>query len=202
MNDKITSAHDEIIKRVNNALGELATLMEQGSADNCYPWIVFSLDDTEYAINARYVLHVAALHELVPFSSAPAYCSGVIWDRNGIIHLLDLRVLLGRGDYLSAAAKKNSGLSMIIIIEPDGKRRGIIVDRIIVLEYGNTLIDAPANEDDIHSGYVKGALKYDSQKDPAFIISPESFNALEFEDQNAKINWKGYIDMEMKADDH
>lgn len=179
MGEAVVHIQDAAVKRINAYLGRLTKKLGQGYSEHDYPWIVFLLKNTEYAANAKHVMRVAVLYEIVPFADAPAYCPGVIWDHGGMIRLLDLRALLGQGDYLSALKNKNGSLPVIIVIGLDGKRRGIIVDEIVAVRYLGPLAEATANQN------------------TARIIKPESLRAVKFENADTKIAWSKRADIEL-----
>lgn len=198
MSDAAVHNQDVDAMEINTALGELAGTMGQDCPENDYPWLVFLLGNTQYAINARYVTRIAVLYELVPFADAPAYCPGVIWDRDGMIRLLDLRALFGEGNYLSAIDNVKNRLPLLLVIGLDGKRRGMIVDRIIAMGYSDALTEPFADQESALAGYVQGTVKYDQLKAPALVVSPDSFSSLEFENPNAKISWNERTDIILK----
>lgn len=196
MDKQVVRVQNESIKGLNNALSWLTKLLAEGHCVEDCPWIVFLLANTEYVINAQYVMRLAVLSEIVPVADAPAYCPGIIWDNVGMIRLLDLRVLLGQEDYLSAVKNnKNSGFPMIIVIGLGGKSRGIIVDEIIEMRYLGAFTEVSASRDAAQSRYIKGMAKYNRLKSSAYIIDPESFRTVKFENPDARIVWNERIDI-------
>ena len=112
-------------------LGEDA---EQERTEAEYPWIVFALDGTEYGINSKYVLSIEIVGEITPIVDAQNHCPGITRSRGNMIELLDLRALFGVGDYRSAKSDGDDRY-MMVVIETEGIKRGVIVDQIVSVEY-------------------------------------------------------------------
>jgi len=108
---------------------------EQDRPDTDYPWIVFSLDQTEYGINSKYVLSIEILKEVTPIVDAQCYCPGITESRGELIELLDLRTLFNLGDYITAKHQDGDDRCMMAVIETQGVKRGMIVDHIVAVEY-------------------------------------------------------------------
>lgn len=194
--DTVIQKQEETVERINAALGQLTKPHKPDCPETDIPWIVFLLGKKAYAIDARYIQRVAILYELVPFVTAPAYCPGAAWDRDGMVRLLDLRALSGQGDYLSAMANEKYGLPMLNVVGLDGIRRGVIVDEFIAITSLSADTDALMDRDEVLP-YAKERLRCDALKAPVFMLDIEDFNGLEFEQYDAELDWKGRVDMRL-----
>ena len=199
MSNVFMNYQDEAIKKINTALGKLDKPLGQGSSEQDHPWIVFSLGNAKYAVNARHVLRVAVLYELIPFVDTPAYCPGIMWAHDGMIRLLDLRALFGQEDYRTAVTGEGDKLPVNIVIVLDGKKRGILVDEILMMEYFGALLEDFIYENSARSRYILGAVKDKRFLDPVPVVDPDRFHDLEFEPPDARIDWNSRIDMRLLA---
>jgi len=199
MNNVFMNCQDEAIKKINTALGKLDKPLGQGSSEQDHPWIVFSLGNAKYAINAEYVLRVAVLHELIPFVDTPAYCPGMMWAHDGMLLLLDLRALFEQGDYREAMTGEGDKLPVSIVIVLDGKKRGILVDEILMMEYFGGLLEDFTYENSARSRYILGAVRDKRFIGPVPVVGPDRFRDLEFEPPDARIDWNSRIDMRLLA---
>ena len=145
-----------------------------------YPWIVFALDGTEYGVNSKYVLSIEIIGNITPIVDAASHCPGITQSRGDMIDLLDLRALFGLGDYVSAKANSKDDRVMMMVIETDNKKRGVIVDEIVSVEYITNFIDGVVGENDgsITSQYIRQIATREKLNSPVLILNPESLNAL------------------------
>ena len=145
-----------------------------------YPWIVFALDDTEYGINSKYVLSIEIIGEITPVVDAAAHCPGITRSRGDMIDLLDLRVLFGLGDYVAAKENDSGDTFMMMVLETDGKKRGVIVDRIVSVEYISNFIDGVIGDCDeaITSQFISQLATREKLNSPVLILNPRSLNTI------------------------
>jgi len=157
-------------------LGEDA---EQERSEREYPWIVFALDGTEYGINSKSVLSIEIIGEITPIVDANAYCPGITQSRGEMIDLLDLRALFGLGTY-SAIKTGGDDRVMMMVIETNNKKRGVIVDEIVSVEYITNFIDGVVSGTNgtINSQYIRQIATREKLDSPVLILNPESLNAL------------------------
>jgi len=153
---------------------------EEDRPEKEYPWIVFALDKTEYGINSKYVLSIEIIGEITPVVDAQSHCPGITQSRGDMIDLLDLRALFGLGDYISAKDSSKDDRYMMMVIETGGKKRGVIVDEIVSVEYISNFIDGVVGEHDgsITSSYIRQIATREKLDSPVLILNPESLNAL------------------------
>jgi len=149
-------------------------------AEEDYPWILFALDGTEYGINSKYVLSIEILGKITPIVDAKSHCPGIAKSRGEMIELLDLRALFGLGNYISAKAEGHDDQYMMIVIETDNVKRGVIVDQIVSVEYITKFIESVVSEHTgtISSQFIRQVAKREKIDSPVLIIKPESLNTL------------------------
>jgi len=153
---------------------------EQERTEMDYPWIVFGLDSTEYAINSKYVLSIEILSEITPIVDAQSHCPGITRSRGEMIELLDLRALFCLGDYVSAKISDKDDRYMMVVIETGGIKRGMIVDHIVSVEYITRFESGVIGETEgtLTSRYVSQIARREKLDSPVLIIRPESLNSL------------------------
>ncbi|MCL2227540.1 MAG: chemotaxis protein CheW [Oscillospiraceae bacterium] len=160
----------------------LGEIEEEERDEREYPWIVFSLDSTEYGINSKFVLSIEIIGEITPVVDAPGHCPGITQSRGDMIDLLDLRALFGLGDYISAKRSSEHDRIMMMVIETEGKKRGVIVDEIVSVEYITNFIDGVVGEHasagSITSQYIRQVATREKLDSPVLILNPESLNSL------------------------
>ena len=145
-----------------------------------YPWIVFALDGTEYGINSKYVLSIEILGKITPIVDAPGHCPGITQSRGKMIELIDLRSLFGLGNYVSAKADSKDDRYMMIVVETDDVKRGVIVDQIVSVEYITQFVESVAGVNNAarSSQYIRQIAKREKLDSPVLIIKPESLSEL------------------------
>jgi len=173
---------DELRKELREELRRelLGEDLDEERSEKDYPWIVFSLDGTEYGINSKYVLSIEIIGEITPIVDAQSHCPGITQSRGDMIDLLDLRALFGLGDYVSAKASGKDDRYMMMVIETVDKKRGVIVDEIVSVEYITKFIDGVVSEghSSITSQYIRQVATREKLDSPVLILNPESLNAL------------------------
>ena len=187
----INMNESEIRKRLKEELREelaeelrrelLGEVSEEDRHESEYPWIVFALDNTEYGVNSKFVLSIEIIGEITPIVDAPPHCPGITPSRGEMIDLLDLRTLFGLGDYVTAKGGDNDAPVMMMVIETSGKKRGVIVDEIVSVEYITNFIDGVVGGHDassITSQYVRQVATREKLDSPVLILNPDSLNAL------------------------
>jgi len=153
---------------------------EEERSEKDYPWIVFAVDGTEYGINSKNVLSIEIIGEITPIVDAAHHCPGITQSRGDMIDLLDLRALFGLGDYVTAKAEDDDRV-MMMVIETGDKKRGVIVDEIVSVEYITNFIEGVVNESAhgaVTSQYIREVATREKLDSPVLILNPESLNAL------------------------
>jgi len=145
-----------------------------------YPWAIFSIADTEYAINSKYVLCFESLNEVTPVINAQHYCPGITESRGELIELVDLRALFNMENYTSFRQGNNEEKAMMVVIEIDGIKRGMIVDKIVSVEYVSQFVDGlvSGNNGTISSPYISSIAVRDKFESPLLLFSPENLSEL------------------------
>ena len=176
---------EELKERLRNELREeltrelLGEEIEEERTEKDYPWIVFALDGTEYGVNSKYVLSIEIIGAITPIVDAGSHCPGITQSRGDMIDLLDLRALFGLGDYVSAKSEDNDRV-MMMVIETGDKKRGVIVDEIVSVEYITNFIEGVVSESAgaVTSQYIREVATREKLDSPVLILNPESLNAL------------------------
>ena len=177
---------DELKEKLRNELKEelrrelLGEETEDERSEKDYPWIVFAVDGTEYGINSKNVLSIEIIGEITPIVDAAHHCPGITQSRGDMIDLLDLRALFGLGDYVSAKTADDDRV-MMMVIETGDKKRGVIVDEIVSVEYITNFIDGVVNETAqgaVTSQYIREVATREKLDSPVLILNPEALNAL------------------------
>jgi len=153
---------------------------EEERSEKDYPWIVFSVDGTEYGVNSKNVLSIEIIGEITPIVDAAHHCPGITQSRGDMIDLLDLRALFGLGDYVSAKSEDNDRV-MMMVIETGDKKRGVIVDEIVSVEYISNFIEGVVSEETtgaVTSQYIREVATREKLDSPVLILNPESLNSL------------------------
>ena len=175
LKDKLREELKEELRR--ELLGEDS---EEERSEREYPWIIFALDSTEYGVNSKYVLSIEIIGDITPIVDAQSHCPGITQSRGEMIDLLDLRALFGLGDYATAKSGGKDDRIMMMVIETGDKKRGVIVDEIVSVEYITNFIDGVVGERDgsITSQFIRQVATREKLNSPVLILNPESLNAL------------------------
>ena len=153
--------------------------LEEERSEKDYPWIVFSVDGTEYGVNSKYVLSIEIIGDITPIVDAAPHCPGITKSRGDMIDLMDLRALFGLGDYVSAKASDDDRV-MMMVVETGDKKRGVIVDEIVSVEYITNFLEGVVSEHDgaVTSQYIREVATREKLDSPVLILNPESLNSL------------------------
>ena len=148
---------------------------EEDRDENDFPWIVFSISDTAYGINSKYVLSIEILGEITPVVEAPHYCPGITRSRGELIEIADMRALFGLGDYVSAKDEKPDAVFMMIVTELNNIKRGLIVDEILAVEHITRFDDniVSGKEGTLTSQYIERIARREKSDAPVLILKPE-----------------------------
>ena len=164
---------NDTIKKLSETL-DVELELERDESE--FPWIIFSLSDTAYAINSRFVLSIEILGKITPVVDTAHYSPGITQSRGEMIELIDMLALFGSGDYISAGADKSNAVSMMIVTDINGVKRGMIVDEILAVEHisrfdENIMGD---REGALTSQYVRQIAKRDKTDDPVLILNTDN----------------------------
>jgi len=145
-----------------------------------YPWAIFALGGTEYAINSKYVLCFESLGKIVSIINAQSYSPGLTESRGDLIQLIDLRALFNMGTYDSIKSSNDEQNSMMVVVEVEGTKRGILVDAVISVEYISQFTNDAINGKGgfFLSQYISRIARRDKLNTPLFIFKPESLSKL------------------------
>ena len=88
-------------------------------------FLLFSLHDELFAVPVEQVHYILCLKNIIPIPDAPFYVHGVINHRGKVVPISDLRTML-RFPQLSYNPR-----TVVIILEEEGIRNGIVVDKVM-----------------------------------------------------------------------
>ncbi|MDR2569446.1 MAG: chemotaxis protein CheW [Oscillospiraceae bacterium] len=176
---------EELKEKLRNELREelkrelLGEELEEERSEKDYPWIVFAVDGTEYGVNSKNVLSIEIIGEITPIVDAAHHCPGITQSRGDMIDLLDLRALFGLGDFASAKGEEDDRV-MMMVIETGDKKRGVIVDEIVSVEYITNFIEGVVSDTSgaVTSQYIREIATREKLDSPVLILNPESLNSL------------------------
>ena len=136
---------------------------------NTCPWIIFTLNGTEFSVNSKYVTSIEILGKS---ESVQGIKPGTVYINGEVIQLINLRAMLSLWDRL---AERSTGLEyrhIILVIEADHIKRGLIADQIIAIE------DVASIKPDDSKGYTEPlcfsqtAMRTNTGR-PLLIVNPE-----------------------------
>jgi len=169
---KQTQPENEYVEKLMDMMRDVEDL-ERPESD--FPWSLFYLNDTVYGLNSKYVQCIESLGVVTSIVDVPAYCPGITHSRGEVIDLLDIRVLFGIGDYMSAKTDQPDARNIIIVTEINGIKRALIVDAIIAVEFiGDFITNTESSK---NSRYIRQIAKRKTGE-TILVITPESFEGL------------------------
>ena len=129
----------------------------------------FEVKGQIYALEVAYVREIVRMQPITPLPNAPALIEGVIDLRGGVIPVLDLVRVLGRG------VVDESMHARIVVLEIDGLVLGVAVDAatdVLTLD-ANRLEDVPDLAS--HAGYdaVRHVVRIDDEA-PVMVLALET----------------------------
>jgi purine-binding chemotaxis protein CheW len=151
------------------------------------PYLIFSLDDSHYAIAASLVKEIFPLPELTPVPEAPTDIIGIINLRSEVLPVMHLALRLGR---LSVTCKIDD---QIVVLDWQGLQIGMVVDRVLELrtiedesiqaqlDYGRT--------NNINPAFIAGIAKLESEL--IVLLDPETL--IRQPDEVATLIWEGAL---------
>ena len=106
-------------------------------------FLILSLHDELYAIPVDQVHYILCPKTIIPIPDAPFYVKGVINHRGKVVPISDLRMMLRFPLY-------SQGRMIVVILEEDGVRNGIVVDKVleVVAISKDQIEDAPKWNDE------------------------------------------------------
>jgi len=152
----------------------------QARSEKEYPWAIFSIANTEYAINSKYVLCFESLNTVTPIVNSQSYCPGITESRGELIELIDLRALFNMESYTSLKKGDDDEKTMMVVIEIDGVKRGMIVDKIVSVEYVSNFVEGVVSENNgtISSPYISQIAIRDKLDSPLMLFNPNNLSGL------------------------
>ncbi len=127
--------------------------------ENQLQLVTFQLGKETYGIDIMDVKEIQRLQETRPIPNAPSYVEGIFKLRNDIIPVVNLhkRFHIKKAE----TSEEDSILSGIIILDIDGMRIGIIIDRVarvVTVEY-DQIQPPPQIISGIGAEYIQGVVR-------------------------------------------
>ncbi len=129
--------------------------------DYQYQLVTFQLGDEQYGIDIMDVKEIVRVQEIRPIPNAPSYVEGIFNLRSEIIPIINLhrrfhlkKPMIGEDDEL---------LSGFIIIDLDGMKLGVIIDRVarVVTVENESIKPPPQMLTGIGAEYIQGVVHQD-----------------------------------------
>jgi purine-binding chemotaxis protein CheW len=151
------------------------------------PYLIFTLDDSHYAIAASLVKEIFPLPELTPVPEAPTDIIGILNLRSEVLPVMHLALRLGR---LSVTCQLED---QIVVMDWRGLQIGMVVDRVLELraiedesiqaqiDYGRT--------NNINPAFIAGIAKLESEL--IVLLDPETL--IRQPDEVASLIWEGAV---------
>lgn len=148
-----------------------------GTASDAQRFLVFSLNDEEYAIPLLHVKEVIALPEVTQIPYTPSHFLGIMNLRGQVISIVDLRL-----KFKMKKAEKTSETT-VVICDFESVVLGVVVDSVncvMALNEGD-IAPKPEIESSVNSGYITGVTK----RDKKLVVLLNLAKALSVEDRQA-----------------
>lgn len=165
---------EKTIYKVNRQLKGI--FFNEGMEKTDYPWLVFKLGDFKYAVDTKHVIDVSLLGKITPIADTCGCRPAITQTRHGMIPLLDLRALFGLGSYTPVPLGMKDMRYMVIAVEINDIRCGLIVDEVISVDY----IARPEerirfkNDAITWTQYVAQVAWFYDQDEPVLVLEAES----------------------------
>lgn len=128
-------------------------------------FLIFSIQDSLFAIDAHVVQEILWLPELTPIEEAPPYIIGVFNLRGKIVPVMDMNTRFGHPHLRYHPADR------VIVTETEGRRTGIIVNEV------HDVISIPATDIEASPLYPKSKTanpKSENQPSPPHFVAGEA----------------------------
>jgi purine-binding chemotaxis protein CheW len=120
--------------------------------------LIVEIGEAEYGINAAMIKEIARMVETTPVPEAPTYVVGAIDYRGQLVIVVDLGARLALGPSLAALS------SYIVIVDSDGKRAGLVVDKVRdVIDLEQEFLMGPPADLSMPEELVAGAYEIDDR---------------------------------------
>jgi purine-binding chemotaxis protein CheW len=101
---------------------DLLAISEADDIENMY--LIFDVQDEEYAVNIAYVTEIVGLQRISEVPDVPEYIKGVINLRGKVIPVMDMRLRFG------LPWREYGDRTTIIVLELDNVPTGLVVDQV------------------------------------------------------------------------
>lgn len=137
----------------------MQTELEELSADTMHgKYLVFYLDEQEFAIAIKYVVDIINIQPITRMPNVPDFVRGITNLRGKVIPIIDVRIRFGKG------LKEYNDRTCIIVVELGDMQVGLVIDQVsevITLEDGQ-ISPPPAFNQTPEARFVMGIARTDN----------------------------------------
>lgn len=127
------------MSNINTSASNQESTNELTQNDNIKKFLTFISDKLTFGIDASYVTEIIINHNITFLPIVPHYIKGIINLRGQIIPIIDIRLKMGKNEYI-----REDGSNCIIVLNIDSTMLGIMVDNVNqVLDIDTTKIAPP-----------------------------------------------------------
>ena len=127
------------MSQTNTSTSNQKSANESIQNGNIKKYLTFLSDRLTFGIDAEYVTEIIINHVITFLPIVPGYIKGIINLRGQIIPIIDIRLRMGKEEYV-----KEDGSNCIIVLNIDSTMLGIMVDNVNqVLDIDTSKISAP-----------------------------------------------------------
>jgi len=131
-----------------------------------FPWLVFKVDETKYAVNSKAITGILPLPQTVTsIPTSPKYIKGIIRARGEVITLIELRTLF------LIQPSNNQYEQMVVSLQDNELHIGIIVDSVIGVENINYLYKHNDIQNLCTGDYIIGVGNTEKDDDLILLVS-------------------------------
>lgn len=137
---------------------EIEEQLEDAEDDMHGKYLIFYLNNQEFAIAIRYVVDIINIQPFTPIPNVPEYVRGITNLRGKVIPIIDVLLRFGK------PAQEYNDRTCIIVVELDGMQVGLIIDQVaevITLDDEN-ISPPPAFNNTPETRFVCGIGKIDT----------------------------------------
>ena len=125
--ESVTPSVDERSERILKDRAESLAKTSMQEKKEHEKWMLFSLNEKDYAVNSVYVDEVIGNFKVTSLPSMPLHCLGIISLRGDILPILDPKRILG----LDAASTEDMvEKKAVVILREDQRKTGFLVDEV------------------------------------------------------------------------
>jgi purine-binding chemotaxis protein CheW len=149
----------QFMVKAQDELNVKAVVTEKNGGETILHLVTFTLGKEEYGVEINSVQEIIRAIDITTVPGAPDHVKGVINLRGKIIPVVDLRKRFCLADVAASDEQR------IVVVEPGGKRLGMLVDSVSqVIKLSSAIIeDIPEEAVTLEENYIKGVGKLDNR---------------------------------------